>query len=149
MLGTQLVSAYNMIPGERFSYSSETKTIQYIPESIETPLGRLALLHEIAHARLGHFSYIYDVELFTMELEAWEETKRLALEYSVEADIEHIENCIESYDKWLTRRATCPKCSTYGHQRNYDLFSCFICDTYWKVNHRKDREIRRMVIKNQ
>jgi len=144
-----LSDSYNLTPGNRFSYNSETKAIDYVPESMDTPLGKLALLHEIAHANLDHFSYTYDIELFSMEIDAWKETKKLAKKYEVKVNESHIKNCLKSYDYWLTKRATCPKCKTFGHQRSYDLFSCFVCDTYWKVNHRKDREIRRRVIKSQ
>jgi len=113
-----LLSEYKCIPGERFSYSSTNKSVTYIPESLETDTGKLALLHEIGHAVLGHFNYKYDLELFSMEIEAWEEAKRLAREYLVEVDLSHISDCLLSYDKWVTKRATCPRCKSFGLQKS-------------------------------
>lgn len=133
-------------PGDVFSFNSGNKTITYIPEELETGDGSLALLHEIAHMKLGHFSYNYDVELLKLEHEAWEETRRLAKEYGIEVDENHIEECLESYDKWLKKRATCPKCGEYSLQKDKISFGCFVCDCYWKVNERKDREIRKRII---
>lgn len=148
MLDIQSVGNYKMIPGERFSYDSGERTIHYVPEAIDTKSGKLAFLHEISHANLGHFSYRYDIELLTMEIEAWEETKRLAEEHKVSIDNEYINDCLSSYDQWITKRATCPKCKTFGLQKSTVLFSCFVCDAKWKVNKRKDREVRRVLIED-
>ncbi len=142
----QILNENQCSPGEVFSFNANTKTITYVPEELEKEDGSLALLHEIAHMKLDHFSYNYDVELLGLEHEAWEETRRLAKEYNMEVDENHIKECLESYDKWLDKRATCPKCGEYSLQRDKNTFGCFVCDCYWKVNERKDREVRKKII---
>lgn len=142
----QILTENNCLPGQVFSFNANTKTITYVPDELENQDGALALLHEIAHMRLGHFSYNYDVELLSLEHEAWDETRRLAREMEVEIDEEHIQECLESYDRWLDKRATCPKCGEYSLQKNKNTFGCFACDCHWKVNERKDREVRKRII---
>jgi len=142
----QILKENKCAPGEVFSFNANTKTITYVPEELEKEDGSLALLHEIAHMKLGHFSYSYDVELLHLEHEAWEETRKLAKEYNMEVDEEHISECLGSYDKWLSKRATCPKCGEYSLQKDHSTFGCFVCDCYWKVNARKDREVRKRII---
>lgn len=146
VLVKQILKENQCSPGEVFSFNANTKTITYIPEELEKEDGSLALLHEIAHMKLGHFSYNYDVELLGLEHEAWEETRRLAKEYDMEVDEDHIKECLESYDNWLGKRATCPKCGEYSLQKDRNTFGCFACDCHWKVNERKDREVRKRII---
>jgi len=141
-----LLSENNCLPGEVFSFNANTKIITYVPNELEGDNGNVALLHEIAHMKLGHFSYNYDVELLKLEHEAWEETRRLAKEYGIVVNESHIEECLESYDEWLNKRATCPRCGEYALQRDHNTFGCFVCDCYWKVNERKDRRVRKRII---
>ena len=149
MLVEQLIaSKYKLKPGERFSYNSTNNIITYVPNLLKTRVGKLALLHEIAHANLKHYFYNFDIELFTMEIEAWEETKRLAAQYNISLNNIYIEECLSSYDRWLTRRTTCPRCKTFSYQKTNDTFFCYSCDITWKVNKRKDRRVRRVVIQN-
>lgn len=142
----QILKENKCLPGEVFSYNASTKTITYVQDEVEKEDGSLALLHEIAHMKLGHFSYSYDVELLHLEHEAWEETRELAKEYGIEVDENHVRECLESYDKWLDKRATCPKCGEYSLQKDHSTFGCFVCDCYWKVNERKDREVRKRIL---
>ncbi|MCL5093601.1 MAG: hypothetical protein M1355_00475 [Patescibacteria group bacterium] len=141
-----LLKEYKCVPGERFAYSSQNKSITFIAESMRTPAGKLALLHEIAHMKLGHFSYKYDLELFKMEIDAWEEAKVMAKEYLVKVDESHIDDCLLSYDKWVTKRATCPRCKSFGLQKTETLFSCVSCDSQWKVNKSRNKRILRKLI---
>ena len=121
-------------------------TITYDEERIGQNDGKLALLHEIAHARLGHRIYKYDIQLITMEMDAWDMTRQLALQFELTIDEEHIAHCIETYDEWLTKRATCPDCGNFSLQRGRDSYSCFACGAQWEVNWRKDRRVKRTVI---
>lgn len=146
MIDIQSIGNYKFIPGERFSYDSRKKTIYYVPKALKTKRGKLAFLHEISHANLGHFFYRYDIELLSMEVEAWEETKKLAKKYNVPIDIDYINDCLASYDQWITKRATCPRCRTFGFQKTAIFFSCFVCDAKWKVNKRKDRRVRKILL---
>jgi len=141
-----IIKENKCLPGNVFSFNANTQTITYVPDDLEREDGSLALLHEIAHMKLGHFAYTYDVELLHMEHEAWDETRKIAEEYGIEIDEAHIDECLDSYDKWLSKRATCPKCGEYALQRDHNIFGCFVCDCYWKVNERKDREVRKRII---
>ncbi len=141
----KLLAKYRCLPGKVFSYNASTKTITYIPELLETDDGLLAFLHEIAHLQLNHFSYKYDVELLGIEVEAWELTKKLAQEMKIKINENHIRECLRSYDCWISKRAACPKCGAYSLQRTQNVFGCFVCDCYWKVNDRKDREVRKKI----
>jgi len=136
---------YNFVEGDCFLWSPKYKVIVYNPEIINTDEGRLGLLHEIAHALLDHRIYKYDMELLKMELEAWTEAKRLAAGLNVPINQEHIKRAISSYDDWLTRRATCPDCESFGAQSGRDSYKCFTCGAKWSVNWRKDRRVMRTV----
>lgn len=142
----KMIAENKCLPGDVFCFNSNTQTITYVEEELEKNEGILALLHEVAHLKLGHYSYSYDVELLSLEHEAWEETRKLAEQYGIVVDEVHISECLESYDKWLGKRATCPKCGEYALQRDPSTFGCFVCDCYWKVNERKDREVRKRII---
>jgi hypothetical protein len=144
-----IIKENKCLPGDVFSFNSSSKTITYIPEELENEDGSLALLHEIAHMNLGHFSYNYDVELLELEHEAWEETRKLAKKYSIDIDEEHIRECLKSYDEWLEKRAACPKCGEYSLQKNKSTFGCFVCDCYWQVNERKDKEVRKHILNSK
>ncbi len=142
----EILGNYNCQAGGVFSFNARTQTITYIPEELSREEGKLALLHEIAHMKLGHFTYKYDIELLDLEHEAWEETRRLAKDYGLNIDEDHIEECLKSYDQWLSKRASCPRCGTYSLQRSDNTFGCFVCDCYWEVNERKDRRVRKKII---
>jgi predicted RNA-binding Zn-ribbon protein involved in translation (DUF1610 family) len=143
-----LIKEYKAIPGKRFAYNSRTNTITYNPKELKTPRGVIALLHEIAHYKLGHFSYQYDSELIQMEEEAWAETRKEAKKFDIPIDESHISYCLSTYHEWAQKRATCPACNfTFGEQRNSVLFACPECRAKWEVNRRKDRRVMRRLIK--
>ncbi len=142
----KLLDKHNCQPGRVFSFNARTQTITYVPEELKNKDGRLALLHEIAHMKLGHFTYKYDVELLDLEQEAWDETRSLAQENGIEIDEDHIKECLLSYDNWVTKRASCPTCGAYSLQRSDNVFGCFVCDCYWEVNDRKDRQVKKKII---
>jgi hypothetical protein len=106
----------------------------------------LALLHEISHAKLQHFHYRFDFELFVMEARAWHLTRNLAKKHRVRVDEAYIEDCIDSYDNWLTKRATCPKCSTFNIQKAPNQFVCYSCTTCWQVSEDLQKTVRRLII---
>lgn len=108
--------------------------------------GKIALLHEIGHAKLGHKSYKYDMELLRMEMEAWDVVRQLAPNFGLVVDEKHIARCIETYDDWLSKRATCPDCQNFSLQNDRDIYKCFACGSKWVVNWRKDRRVTRRVI---
>lgn len=126
-------------------WSPHSRSITYDSRRVKTPNGKIALLHEIGHAVLGHKIYKYDMELIKMEMDAWDFVRENAERYSLHIDEEHIARCIETYDEWLSKRATCPDCNNFSLQKDRNQYSCFACGSKWTVNWRKDRRVKRTV----
>ncbi len=126
-------------------WSPNTTSITYDVDRNGSNDGRLALVHEIGHALLEHRIYQFDAELVKMEMDAWEMTRKLAASYGIAVDENYIAECIDSYDHWMTKRATCPDCTNFSLQRARDEYSCFGCGAVWQVNWRKDRRVTRRI----
>ena len=129
-----------------FSWSPQEKTVYFDPRRLRSNTGKIALLHEIGHARLGHTLYKYDIQLLNMELDAWDFVRREAAGYGLDVDETHIADCINSYDTWLQKRATCPSCANFSLQSGRDKYRCFVCGSLWHVNWRKDRRVKRTLL---
>jgi hypothetical protein len=69
-------------PAEVFEWRPDEAVVTYDPRRIDTAKGRLQLLHEIGHARLGHQS-VPDASHYAMERAAWEMAKDLAARYQI------------------------------------------------------------------
>ncbi len=134
------------VSGHYFMWSPTARTITYDARRMKTNNGRLALLHELGHARLGHRIYKYDMELLRMEMDAWDIARELAPQYGVSLNEDHVAAAIASYDDWLTKRATCPDCNNFSLQRGRDAYGCFACGAKWVVNWRKDRRVKRTIV---
>jgi hypothetical protein len=126
-------------------WSPLTKTIYYNSRKISSMSGKIGLLHEIGHGILAHRVYKYDMELLRMEMDAWDFVRQLAPKYKLDVDEEHIARCIASYDRWLSKRATCPDCNNFSLQKDRSSFGCFYCGSRWRVNERKDRRVMRTI----
>ncbi len=137
---------FEFIPGRYFMWSPHSNSITYDEQRLEHNDGKIALVHEIGHALLGHRLYRYDMELLRMELDAWDQVRRLAPAYGLYIDEAHITRCIATYDEWLTKRATCPDCQNFSLQKGRDEYGCFACGSVWQVNWRKDRRVTRRVV---
>lgn len=133
------------VPGRFFMWSPISRTVTYDPRRMKNNNGRLALLHEIGHAELNHRTYKYDFELIKMEMDAWDFVRQTATSFHIKIDEDHIARCIETYDHWLTKRATCPDCQNFCLQKDRNNFGCFLCGSKWKVNWRKDRRVTRKI----
>lgn len=118
--------------GDAFLWSPKTRTIMYklSPDEHHT----WTLLHETAHAILGHQSYKSDVELLMLEVAAWQKAKELSLELGIELDDEHIQDCLDTYRDWLHQRSTCPRCSTVSLQVSSAEYRCHNCAADWLVS---------------
>ena len=138
-------SEFTFIDDTYFMWSAYHKVIVYDVNRIEKNDGKLALLHEIGHAQLNHRIYTYDIQLMNMEMDAWDVARKLAPIYGVEVDEKQIEDSIDEYDQWLTKRSTCPDCNNFSLQRSRDSYRCFTCGSEWTVNWRKDRRVTRKV----
>lgn len=135
------------LPAGYFAYDASEDVINYDPGLLGMADGKLALLHEISHAILGHFHYRFDFELYAMEMDAWNMTKSLAQKHKVRINEAYINECMDSYDEWLTKRGTCPRCNEFNIQNQPNQFSCLRCQTRWKVSEDIQSSIRRKIIK--
>ncbi|MSR68692.1 hypothetical protein EXS66_02835 [Candidatus Saccharibacteria bacterium] len=135
------------LPAGYFAYDASEDIVNYDPLKIRNNAGKLALLHEISHALLGHFHYRFDFELYAMEMDAWNMTRSLAIKHAVGVQESYINECMDSYDVWLTKRGTCPRCSQFNLQSKPNEFRCYRCLTRWKVSQDIQSSIRRVVIK--
>ena len=94
-----------------FYWSPETSTIHMNSASLENPEGQWALLHEAAHALLGHEGYQTDAGLLMLEVEAWQAAQKMSQDLGVNIDEEHIQDCLDTYRDWVYARSTCPTCA--------------------------------------
>lgn len=136
----------NFEAGRFFMWSPNAQTITYDSKRINSNNGRIALLHEVGHALLEHKIYKYDMELITMEMDAWDIVREMGPRFGLKIDEDHIARCIDSYDEWLSKRATCPDCNNFSLQKDRSSYRCFACGSVWSVNKRKDRRVTRRVI---
>ena len=121
------------IPSDKFYWTPETKTIYYDKKS-RGNTADLALLHEIGHAKLNHKVYSSDFNLIQLELEAWEEAKQIAKDLGIKIDLNHIEDCLDTYRDWMAKRSQCPGCGVRNlQQTNSKQYSCYNCRSKWKV----------------
>lgn len=119
--------------GQDFAWSPKSATITYISDNAGEPDNTYALIHELAHADLGHSSYDDDFSLLRLEVAAWERAKEIAVSVGVKIDTEHIEDCLDTYRDWLHARAKCPTCGVVSLQAKDGAYTCFNCKTGWKV----------------
>ncbi|HUD03662.1 MAG TPA: hypothetical protein VMR51_02640 [Patescibacteria group bacterium] len=121
--------------GENFSWSPKERKIIYTTHQSVAEHGVWALLHEVAHASLGHINYHNDFDLLKLETRTWRQAKILGKKYDINIDNEHIQDCLDTYRDWLHSRAKCPKCGVVSLQRNDGLYQCFNCKNTWKVSY--------------
>lgn len=132
------------LEGDIFAWSPHNSTITY--QKITSQDQLLRLLHEIAHAQLGHHQYNRDIELIEMETGAWHyAVNSLAPRYKITVDIndEQIQADLDSYRDWLHKRSTCPKCSAVGIQSDQYEYRCLNCQAIWRVNEARSCQLKR------
>lgn len=121
------------ISSDRFYWAPETKTIYYDKNS-RGNTADLALLHEISHAKLKHTAYRSDFSLIQLEVDAWEEAKKIANELGIKINLNHIEDCLDTYRDWMAKRSQCPNCGIRNlQQADLTQYSCYNCHSKWKV----------------
>lgn len=133
---------YAFQQGAIYRWSPETKTITWaiLP-------GKQAvsdLLHELAHAELGHTGYHLDIELIRYEGAAWQYARdTLAPAYNVLVATDYLESSLESYRAWLYARSLCSACSQIGLQTTRNTYSCINCKYSWHANDARQCGLRR------
>jgi hypothetical protein len=105
-----------------------------------------ALIHEVAHATLGHFNYHTDTQLLKLESEAWAKAIDLAQEMNIDIPEDHIQHCLDTYRDWGHKRSKCPTCGVISVQKANQTYHCFNCQTAWKVPVSPLCQLRRIVV---
>lgn len=135
-------AAYGFVLGEDFVWSPVTRTILYRAPQTEADIW--TLLHEIAHAQLGHQAYDLDIALITYEVAAWELAQHtLAPKYGLVIDDSHVDEHLDTYRYWLHERSICPTCKQNGFQTTKNTYSCYNCKCLWRVNEARVCRLRR------
>ncbi len=128
-----------------FYWSPSTSTVHYGDMSSERD--ELTLLHEVAHALLGHHHFKRDIDLLRIEREAWDYVRNvLGPKYGLKPDEETIEDAIDTYREWLHARSKCPHCSLTGIQTGDSKYHCLGCDGDWLVNDARRCGLKRYAI---
>ena len=142
-LSKQLATAYPDISfqsGDTFEWSPTSKTVTFDPGD---PNAAALLLHEVAHAVLGHSSYSRDVALVSMETDAWQHARTLSETYNIPINEQVVESHLDTYRAWLHQRSTCPSCVSTGLQVGAKHYRCLACTQEWQVNEARLCALRR------
>lgn len=138
------------IGGTSFYWSPRKQTVYYQEGTEDEPQSTWAILHELGHALLGHRDYLSDFNLLQLEIEAWEQAKKLAYTYKATIEEGHIQDCLDTYRDWLYQRSTCPRCTSGSLQIDTHQYSCLNCNEIWRVSRsRKCRTYRRRSVQNK
>lgn len=129
---TAMYPNLNFVKGETYSWNPETNTITY-SKNVTTEPAHHSLLHELAHYLLEHKNYKHDVGLLKMERDAWALAKKMLLDFGLSINLDHIEDCLDTYRDWIYSRSKCPQCSHVGFQSAKNSYSCVFCVATWRV----------------
>ena len=126
--------------GDDFRWSPDSQTVYFIPDSPDVA----TLLHELAHAVLGHADYTRDITLLGMEQDAWQyAVETIAPTYDLEIDDETVQTALDTYRDWLHARSLCPNCGATGLQTKKREYKCPACGQHWRVNEARLCALRR------
>lgn len=144
-----LPSSIIFIAAKVFYWSPKNQTIYYNDQQADLA-GKWALIHEAAHALLGHKDYQTDIGLLILEAEAWQKAQEISKNLGVKIDEQHIEDCLNTYRDWLYARSTCPTCMLNSLQIDANAYMCLNCSTRWTVSKsRFCRPYRKLVNRKQ
>lgn len=131
--------------GDDFHWSSEDSCVTYSDNGVNGSTAHL--LHEMSHAILGHKDYKRDIELLSLERDAWAYAEGvLSPKYKRVIADEIIKTSLDSYRDWLHARSTCPTCSATGIEIKKAIYSCPVCTGQWSVNEARLCGLRRQPI---
>ena len=117
---------FRFVLGTKFAFRPP-KTIVIGPHE---PFSRLLVLHEVGHAVCKHKGFRMDVSRLKMENQAWEEAKKLALKYGIEADEDLIQDQLDTYRDWLHQKSRCPVCGLTRFQTPDSRYHCPRCEEF-------------------
>jgi hypothetical protein len=126
-------------PGESYYWSPQDRTVYYQADDA-SQIGLWTLFHEACHGILEHKNYLSDFELVLLEVEAWKRAEKLASDFGLMIDPDHVQDCLDSYRDWQYKRSLCPRCDLGGVQLNQKTYSCVFCHDSWHVS--KERFFR-------
>jgi hypothetical protein len=132
-LVAKLVVDYPQIqfsPGVTNCWSPQSNQILYAGAD---KAAEASVIHELAHALLGHKAYASDLELLRKEVDAWDKAIELAQVYGVAISDDHIQHCLDTYRDWVHKRSLCPICVVSGLQQNAATYRCLNCSASWRV----------------
>ncbi len=131
---------FAFVASDGFRWSPKMQTVFYDEASGD----QAALLHELAHALLGHEGYTRDVALLELERDAWAHAQEvLAGTYDIIIDADQTEDALDTYRDWLHARSLCPGCHATGIQVKQNEYKCIVCMTRWRVNDARACALRR------
>lgn len=134
---------FKFVAGPAFRWSPPEQTIFFDQSFPDQP----ALLHELAHAILGHRNYKRDIELLEMERDAWQYAAQLGESYHIIINEETVQAALDSYRDWLHARSVCPDCNATGIQTTKTTYHCIACHGNWQVNEARTCALRRHKLK--
>lgn len=131
--------AITFVVGDNFKWSYARNELTVANDEPE-----LYILHELAHALLGHKDFTLDIELLSQEREAWDLTRtKLALQYGLSYDDSLAEDALDTYRHWLHARSLCPTCGATGLQTKTSTYVCINCRCSWRPNDARQCALRR------
>ena len=114
--------------GPRFLFRPK-KTIFYIEANENF---RFLLLHELAHALLGHFSFDRSLERLEIERDAWEKTRELCELHEVPFDDNLAEAELNTYRDWVHQKTLCKACGLTCLEISSESLYCPFCQKTYK-----------------
>lgn len=124
----------NFAEGAEYRWSPRRTEVTYKKNLKLSRTAPWSLLHEVGHALLNHKSYRSDLELISMESEAWSKAQEIGKQYGYEISDDHIQNCMDTYRDWLHQRSACPVCDNRSLQQDSKHYKCFNCGQIWSVS---------------
>lgn len=121
-------SNFSFKSGSKFLFRPR-KTIYYLEEN---PNFCLLLLHELAHALLGHFSYETSLERLEIERDAWEKTKKLCKIHSIPYLEDFAEEELDTYRNWTHQKTLCKNCGLTCIEIDLNHLYCPLCRKTYK-----------------
>ena len=115
--------------GQKFKFRQQ-KTIYY--SLSETDNFPILLLHELAHANLGHYSFETNLERLKIESAAWEETKNLCQKFNLSFSDDFAKTELDTYRDWLHQKSLCRNCGLIRFETSDGNYHCPRCELLLK-----------------